>query len=374
MTPIVRAATPDVQRGWMRWAVAIIALLTLSIPAAGYAYLYQQSEKLIFYKYGEEGWAKERPGSCSDARKYYFSDLRPTVAEGKVLEMSCEKGEKYTYLSMYPKSRDGIKVHAKLFKAPKPSPLLVHVPGLTSTWLDATRYIPLANRLGFQLVTLEMRNHGISGNNGKGVAYGCHEWKDVMAVLTELNTRFPQRHIYLWGSSMGASAVLNAAPHFQKLYPNVKAVVLENPFSSLRDMLEQETPDVLPIFHTLTVSIAGQRAESNFETCSPTALAGRLKLPTLVTVSQKDTRTPPEMANTVYNALPHAADNKFIVYPEGDHAAIWNGQPLLYERDLKTHWERSVPVALREAQAELLAKEEREAKQKAQKDAAKAKK
>jgi pimeloyl-ACP methyl ester carboxylesterase len=217
--------------------------------------------------------------------------------------------------------------------------LLLHVSGITSTWLNGARYAKAAERMGFQLIAMEMRNHGISDHNQAGVSYGCKEKEDVKAVLSALQKDFPLRPILLWGSSGGSMAILNAAPNLAREYPQVKALLVESPSSSLRDVAEAKSPGLPPWLYETAIGIAGMRAGVKFQDCAATTLAPEVKLPTWVVVNQEDPLTPPWMAKKIHAALP-AALRSLTIYPHGGHEAVWNGQPEQYEADLRKFWKQ----------------------------------
>lgn len=344
----------------MKKATKIIlsALLGLSfIPVAGLYYLNLQADKMLYYKYGKAYWIKPNPAQCDDYRKGYFKDLRPSAEQTKSpqqnsLDLSCEAALKLPAESHFATNSEGMKIHYRVFPAPpktpthtrpeggSPAPLLLHVSGITSTWLNGARYAKAAERMGFQLIAMEMRNHGISDHNQAGVSYGCKEQADVKAVLKALQTEFPDRPVLLWGSSGGSMAILNAAPSLPSAYPQVKALLVESPSSSLRDVAESKSPGLPPWLYETAIGIAGLRAGVRFADCAATALAPQVTLPTWVVVNQQDPLTPPWMANKIHAALPPKL-RSLTVYPHGGHEAVWNGQPKQYEADLLKFWQRA---------------------------------
>ncbi|MBT9544905.1 MAG: alpha/beta hydrolase [Candidatus Sericytochromatia bacterium] len=330
------------------------ALLGLSlIPVAGLFYLNLQADKMLYYKYGKAYWLKANPAQCDDYRKGYFKDLRPGASADSNLDLSCEAALKLTAESRFASNSEGMNIHYRVFpdqtpkstskstttKASADAPLLLHVSGITSTWLNGARYAKAAERMGFQLISMEMRNHGISDHNQAGVSYGCKEKEDVKAVLSALQKDFPQRPILLWGSSGGSMAILNAAPSLPSQFPQVKALLVESPSSSLRDVAESKSPGLPPWLYETAIGIAGMRAGVKFQDCAATTLAPEVKLPTWVVVNQEDPLTPPWMAKKIHAALP-AALRSLTIYPHGGHEAVWNGQPEPYEADLRKFWEQ----------------------------------
>ncbi|MBF2053716.1 MAG: alpha/beta fold hydrolase [Candidatus Sericytochromatia bacterium] len=336
---------PTLLQRIQRRYLEILGLLILALPLALFLFLYKQTDGILYFKYGPAGWAEQRPGYCSDSRKaLVYADMRPGADKSQPLELSCENATALPYSTHYAQTRDGLSIHYKRYPATAPGqPLLLYVPGITSTWLDGSRFVPLARRLGFELAVMELRNHGVSGNNGAGATYGCREKEDVLAVVADLLKDQPERSIYLWGTSMGSMSILNAAPELQQRFPRWRAVVLENPPSSLREVMEERSPGYPGLLYDWTLALTSWRAGVDFESCAPVALAPKLQVPALVTVAEHDTLTPPDMVKKVYAALPDTGQHRFIRYPHGAHAAVWNGQPERYEADMLAFWAAQQP-------------------------------
>lgn len=218
------------------------------------------------------------------------------------------------------------------------SPVWLHLHGLNSNYLHGTRYLGVAKRAGFRLVSAEYVNHGLSDHDGKGAAYGCKESDDVVAVVKAVLARYPGSDVLITASSMGtmalalAEAKIAAADHEGR----IKAFALENPPTTVRDLASSvgigaRLPKALI---DLTLSHAAERAGYNFEECSPMAAYSRFSHPTLVQHAATDELLPPSMGERVYAALPSQIPKHFALYPKGSHSAVWNAQPDLFEKDL----------------------------------------
>ncbi|PIQ24799.1 hypothetical protein COW36_23800 [bacterium (Candidatus Blackallbacteria) CG17_big_fil_post_rev_8_21_14_2_50_48_46] len=312
------------------FSILVAALFLLGLGVL--LYFNQLADQMLFYKYDKAWWQTSHPASCTPYRQSYFEDLRPKASSSKPLELSCEEALKLPAQSAYAQTSDGLKIHYRIFFTQhKKAPLLLHVSGITSDWLNGARYVPAAQRMGFQLVTMEMRNHGNSDNNGLGTRYGCHESADILAVLKALHEKEPDRKIMLWGTSGATMAILNAAEDLSK-DPLIQTILLENPISSLRDVAEAKKPGLPPFVYNFAMGMASLKGGVDFQACAPTAQAPKLLKKVWVTVSQKDQLTPVWMAQKIVQALPQGS---LKMYPEGNHERIWNGQPEAYETDIR---------------------------------------
>lgn len=322
--------------------------LSLGIGVTSLAFLYRKAGEIQYYLLPYEEWISQRPAHCTDKLKSWaYADMRPQGSRtGNPLELSCTQAQNLPATDHFIKSSDGLNIHYRLYPAPKPSaPIWLYVPGIIANYLDGARYFPMARRLGFQLAIMELRNHGISGNNGLGASYGCHEKSDVLAVVSELQHRFPQQPLLLMGTSMGSMSIAtsSAALMAQDQQHQIKAVILENPIPSLRAIVlnNPRSKEVPSWLQEGLFAMVHFRARCDMTTWTPDKQAQYLTRPVFVPISQHDNMVPVPMAQVVFQALPKRRDNLFKVYPHGDHAAIWNGQPTVYESDIRQFWQQA---------------------------------
>lgn len=91
--------------------------------------------------------------------------------------------------------------------------------------------IPLAKRLyeeGLACLVFDFRAHGVSG--GRLSSVGPHEKNDVLAMVQHARAEYPDKPIWIWGSSMGGAATV-LATEAMEVRPD--ALVLDSPYSSL---------------------------------------------------------------------------------------------------------------------------------------------
>jgi alpha-beta hydrolase superfamily lysophospholipase len=239
-----------------------------------------------------------------------------------------------------------MEIHYAVYDAPASlplgAPLFLHIHGVSGNTLHGARYVKMAERLGFQLVAMDLSNHGESQHDGRGAAYGCREDADVAAVVDDLMTRHPGRDLYLHATSMGAMALTNAMPRIlaSDLARRVVAVSLENPISSVRDivMRSPHRPPVPDLFIDLGLALASWRADVNFEACRPIDSARDVRLPVLVQWSEKDDLVPRSMIDEFFAALPSGAPARLEIFENGGHSAVWNGDPARYEDQTLANW------------------------------------
>lgn len=351
MQPLCKKNRPFSQRGEALLGV----VLGLGAIMLLYAWLVVMlADRTIYFLMDARSWEAHRNARCTEQRRrYFFGDLRAgSVDESRPLELSCEQAIAVPATQSWLRNRRGQRLNMLRYGSQATTdPILLYIPGVSANYLAGTRYIPMARRLGFELVIIEMSNHGSSDSDGTGAAYGCREKDDITAMLTELQRTDPQRPILLFSSSMSAMAVVNAAPELKR-FQRVKAIVLENAPSSLRGMITVFAHKLhLPAFLEEQVyGLIEQRTGFRYADCALPPLAAQLSVPSFVAIAEHDIMVPVAMAYEVFQALPRHFPHLLKVYSHGDHSAVWNGQPEHFEADLKAFWEASLNFAASDSQ------------------------
>lgn len=109
--------------------------------------------------------------------------------------------------------------------------VMVHGGGSNRSQLH-TRWLDLAaalNRRGYGILTLDLRNHGESGDTPSGPTFGPDEAQDVIAAVDLLKRRNPALRIGAIGHSMGGQTAIYAAA----ADPRLEAVVSDATFTDL---------------------------------------------------------------------------------------------------------------------------------------------
>lgn len=335
---------------------ALAGLLLLVLAYAGLLYFHVQA--VTYFKHSPSTWPAIVKSSCVHWQdKYVFGDLRPgSKNEFAPLELSCKQAMQLPSESHYVTNPRGQKIRylrynqlsnkAGRLQADK-RPILLFVHGIAVNYVTGLKFYPLAKRLGFELVVMELSNHGWSDDDGTGAAYGCRESADLVAVLQDLIKQDPQRPILVFGTSMGAMTIADASAELSRFQGHLKAVVLENPQSSLRDILGVYASHMhLPDFHTdLVAWLTGLRAHQDYSECAPYKRVEKMPYPTWVEISEIDFMVPTWMAKKVYDHLPKRPSNLYTQFPYGEHGAVWNGQPEAFEAALSQFWQASLAQA-----------------------------
>jgi hypothetical protein len=328
------------------WILRCAIYLPLGIALLGVG-LYEAGGTLIYWglENRADGWVKRSPRCTEWQRTKGFADLRPGHDPTQPLELSCTEALTQRGSDYYVTAATGMRIRYRVYPSPlgPQAPQMLYVHGISAQLLHGTRFLRMAERLGFQLVVMELSNHGESDTNGKGAAYGCRESADVAAVVRDLAQRYPKRELLIYATSMGTMATLNAMPQFN-VHPRLRGLVLENPIPALDQVLKQHPrrprwfPDLLL---DGAVTMAGWRAGYNFKRCAPAQIIPSATYPVWIPMAAQDELVAVSLAEKVYQLWPPHLPRKITVYPHGVHAAVWNGQPHAFERDLSQFWQQA---------------------------------
>ena len=136
----------------------------------------------------------------------------------------------------------GLKLSGSLFQGGKPSRLcVVYCHGNCGNRLDSLEVLEviLPRYMSFCAFDFSAAGH----SEGQYVSFGYHETADIDAVLQYLFSLGPIREVILWGRSMGAAAsILYASAH-----PEVRAVVADSSFMSMRQLLTDVVNSYIPL-------------------------------------------------------------------------------------------------------------------------------
>ena len=128
---------------------------------------------------------------------------------------------------------NGYTLHAELLKAPVPSDryiILSH--GYTDNRFGSLKYAGMYLDLGYNCIIYDLRGHG--ENEPTFTTYGILESQDLMELITDTRTRYPDlKSLGLHGESLGAATTLTAL----KYKPEIDFTVADCGFSDIENVL-----------------------------------------------------------------------------------------------------------------------------------------
>jgi len=127
------------------------------------------------------------------------------------------------------KSQDGLKLCALYYPCVESKKTMIWIHGYTSHAERESAFPSLFYRsLGFNVLIPYLRAHGPS--EGKYIAFGALEYRDMMLWVDKVNEITPDGQIILHGLSMGGGIALDLATQDMK---NVKCLVVDAPSHSI---------------------------------------------------------------------------------------------------------------------------------------------
>ena len=131
-------------------------------------------------------------------------------------------------------SYDGLKLHAlRITNHPDAHKWMVIQHGAGSYSGGMLDQIYEADHEGFNILAPDSRGCGMS--EGRYTGLGWMEHYDLISWINYLVTIDPQAQIAVWGTDIGAAALMNAAGDY--LPSNVKCLVEDNGFSGIREYI-----------------------------------------------------------------------------------------------------------------------------------------
>lgn len=159
------------------------------------------------------------------------------------------------------------------------------------------------------ILLLSYRGYGLSTGkpNERGVRI------DAESAYNYLNSRgdvdvSPNGNLWVYGESLGGAVAI----HFSNVYQKcIKALILENTFTSLLDMIKLEFP-ILGIFRYLSRN----RWQSKKR-------IGDLNIPLLFLSGLKDSYIPPAMMKQMHTLATKSPFKEFVEFEKGTHNRTW---------------------------------------------------
>lgn len=174
--------------------------------------------------------------------------------------------------------------------------------------------------------------HGIGGSEGSITSVGYHETDDVAAAFQEARKLDPARKIILYGTSMGAVAILRAV-HTGVAAPD--ALILECPFDRFTNTIGVRFSLLgLPRFPFAEAVAFWVGAQQGFNGLAhnPATYARSVRCPTLLLQGALDESVGPAFVRNVAQNLGPAAT--FVLIPDAGHAFLARYSPEVWRKSV----------------------------------------
>lgn len=180
-----------------------------------------------------------------------------------------------------------------------------------STMLDKAQ---IFDSLHYSVFLLDFMGSG--GSEGNTTTIGFKEGEQVKTVYEYLQSN-GNKNIYLYGTSMGAVAIMKAI-HSHSIAPN--AILIECPFGSMRETVSARFKNMnVPSFPMVDLLVFWGGVQNGFWAYShnPSNYAKNISCPTLLLYGAKDKNVSKKEIDTIYKNL--SGQKKRIDYPLAGH-------------------------------------------------------
>lgn len=242
-------------------------------------------------------------GELDESKKFRLSLINKMISE--------------PYEDVYILSRDGLKLHGRLYERDKSAPLSIQFHGYKSISVrDMAGEGKEALMLGHNLLLVDMRAHGES--EGRVISFGIKERFDVLSWVDFGIERYGREvKILLFGISMGAGTVLMASE--LPLPKNVVGILADCPFSTPLEIIKKVGRDMkIPAGPMTPFIMLAARLFGGFSitAASPASAAIKTDIPILLIHSEEDKFVPISMSDKIASG---GKSIKYVRFKEGGH-------------------------------------------------------
>lgn len=303
--------------------VAIIAFLTVSFVGAGY-YFFN-----VAVVPGQKSFLSKSSGKLTKKDPLY---------QEKKWYQAAKK------VKWYEQSADGkYRLDANYIANKHSDKTVILLHGYMNNKDKMGEYAALFHKLGYNTLQPDARAHGQS--QGKYIGYGWIEKADVKKWTKQVLAKTKTKKIVIFGVSMGAATAMMTSG--EKLPSQVKAIIEDCGYTSVKDEIEHEAQDlyhmpVFPRFPLVEILSGINKLKVGYflgDGSSVKQLAKNHR-PILFIHGAKDTFVPTSMVYQNYRAT--NAPKELWVVPGAKHAKSFATHPKLYAKHVKAFLEKYV--------------------------------
>lgn len=254
------------KRAFVTFALGLVGL-------NGLAYCHARS----FTQFAESGTRTPRPEKLGWGTKLRLAFTGATIPRPTNRQTPADWG--LAFERHVVEVGSGVTLEAWYVPRANGRPLVLLFHGYAGSKADLLREAKAFHDLGYPSVLVDFRGSG--GSSGRSTSLGYHEADEVRAVL-EHSRRFPDTGRVLFGSSMGAAAVLRAVAE-KGVRPD--ALVLESPFDRMTTAVARRVAATgVPAFPAVPLLVFWGGVQQGFNAFrhDPVDYASRVDRPTLL--------------------------------------------------------------------------------------------
>ncbi len=216
------------------------------------------------------------------------------------------------------KSHENIEIWRIPIQFPRGIVILFH--GYSSSKASMLPYAKQFRNMGYETILVDFMGSG--GSSGYNTTIGYKEAHDVKMVYEFVKRQYPQQKIVLFGTSMGAVAVMKS---MEKYVLKPDKIILECPFGSMVTTTKKRFNAMglpgSPFAEWLLFYGSIQNGFNAFRH-KPTNYAILIKTPTLLLYGAKDKRVTKKETEGIYDNL--SGPKKLIIFENAGHENYLN--------------------------------------------------
>jgi dipeptidyl aminopeptidase/acylaminoacyl peptidase len=168
--------------------------------------------------------------------------------------------------------------------------------------------------LGYSILLVDFMGSG--GSEGNQTTIGFKEAQQVKTCFDYLKAS-GEDNIYLFGTSLGACAVMKAVSDYQL---SATSIIIECPFSTMLQTVKNRFAGIgIPTFPMAHLLVFWGGVQNGFNAYShkPMLYARNIKCPTLLLYGEKDKKVTREETEIIFNAI--AGRKSLVTFPFAGH-------------------------------------------------------
>jgi pimeloyl-ACP methyl ester carboxylesterase len=306
--------------------------------------LYFMSGMVVFGGRIASDYNRPREPLCNEwYRKEVFQDHRSPEAQAasSIRIPSCEESLQHPRKTEMLSTEEGLKVRLVIPEMREAPAIWLHIHGITDSYLNGMRFTDLAQRSGFQLMLLELQNHGGSDRHSQGSSWGCREKFDLFAALAYLQKHSPGKPILLSGTSMGTMTITQAVLTRPDAFQSVRGIIYESPLSTFENLSQRFCRKTgwpcFFVFRKVAPLFAKLRTDTDFDRCFASH-SPPTEIPTELWLTNQEFNSPENIE--LASDMPGHRHVNVRIFPRGTHSAYYSYSPEEFEKALQEFWDK----------------------------------
>ena len=216
-------------------------------------------------------------------------------------------------------TRDGLRLEAWRLPHPDAKGMVLLFHGYADSKSSLLTEARVFHEMGFEPVLVDFRGSG--GSEGQTTTIGYAESEDVWTSVVYAGRWPSSRRLFLFGSSMGAAAVLHAAARHEL---PVSGLILQSPFARMMEAVEHRFDRLhAPRFPAAPLLVFWGGFQNGFDGFrhDPARYAERVRVPVLLMHGERDELACVAEARTIYDRL--AGPKELVLFPRASHVSLF---------------------------------------------------